>query len=98
MLIADPARAFANKDLGGQYNKNFVTIDEFSKILDQLYAGGYVLVDFDSFTRTNTGLDGNANFFTEPIRLPEGKKPVMITETMVNYFNYMVDSLSLIHI
>lgn len=92
VLIADPARAFANKDLGGQYNKNFVTIDEFSKILDQLYAGGYVLVDFDSFTRTNTGLDGNANFFTEPIRLPEGKKPVMITETMVNYFNYMVDS------
>lgn len=92
VLIADPARAFADKELGGQYNKNFVTIDEFSKILDQLYAGGYVLVDFDSFTRTNTGLDGSANFFTEPIRLPEGKKPIMITETMVNYFNYMIDS------
>ena len=92
VLIADPARAFADKELGGQYNKNFVTIDEFSKILEQLYAGGYVLVDFDSFTRTNTGLDGSANFFTEPIRLPEGKKPIMITETMVNYFNYMVDS------
>ena len=92
VLIADPARAFADKELGGQYNKNFVTTDEFTKILEQLYAGGYVLVDFDSFTRTNTGLDGSANFFTEPIRLPEGKKPIMITETMVNYFSYMVDS------
>ncbi|MGN1015521.1 MAG: hypothetical protein ACI4PL_00835 [Faecousia sp.] len=92
VLIADPARAFADKGLGGQYNKNFVTIDEFSKILDQLYAGGYVLVDFDSFTETNTGLDGKANFFTKPIALPEGKKPIMITETMVNYFNYMIDS------
>lgn len=92
VLIADPARAFADKELGGQYNKNFVTIDEFTKILDQLYAGGYVLVDFDSFTETNTGLDGKANFFTKPIALPEGKKPIMITETMVNYFNYMIDS------
>ena len=92
VLIADPARAFVDKELGGQYNKNFVTIDEFTKILDQLYAGGYVLVDFDSFTETNTGLDGSATFFTEPICLPEGKKPIMITETMVNYFNYMVDS------
>ena len=92
VLIADPARAFADKSLGGQYNRNFVTIDEFEKILEQLYKAGYVLVDFDSFTETNTGLDGNANFFTMPIALPEGKKPVMITETMVNYLGYMVDS------
>jgi len=93
VLIADPARAFSDKtELHGQYNRNFVTIDEFSKILEQLYKGGYVLVDFDSFTETNTGLDGNANFFTTPIALPEGKKPVMITETMVNYLSYMVDS------
>lgn len=88
VLIADPARAFADKDLGGQYNKNFVTIDEFSRILEQLYAGGYVLVDFDSFT----GTDGGGSFHTEPIRLPDGRKPIMITETMVNYFDYMVDS------
>jgi len=93
VLIADPQRAFNNDpQLKGQYNRNFVTIDEFSKILDQLYKGGYVLVDFDSFTETNTGLDGNANFFTKPIALPEGKKPIMLTETMVNYFGYMVDS------
>ena len=92
VLIADPARAFADKDLGGQYNRNFVTVDEFEKILEQMYKAGYVLVDFDSFTETNTGLDGNANFFTTPIALPEGKKPVMITETMVNYLSYMVDS------
>ena len=88
MLIADPTRAFADEELGGQYNKNFVTIDEFTKILDQLYTGGYVLVDFDSFTGTDIG----GSIYTKPIRLPEGKKPIMITETMVNYFSYMVDS------
>ena len=30
-------------------------------------------------------------FSSKPIYLPDGKKPIMITETMVNYFNYMID-------
>ena len=92
VLIADPARAFADPELGGSYNKNFVTCDEFSKILDQLYANGYILVDFDSFTTLTTNVDGSQQFFTKPLYLPEGKKPIMITETMVNYFEYMIDS------
>ena len=89
VLIADPARAFKDQTYGGQYNKNFVTCDEFYKILTELYNNGYVLVDFDSFAASNTDLDGNQKFYIDPILLPEGKKPVMITETMVNYFDYM---------
>lgn len=91
VLVADPARAYADKDFGGLYNRNFVTTDEFQRILEQLYLNNYVLVDFDSFVSGNTDLEGNATFFSVPIKLPEGKKPVMITETMVNYFAYMVD-------
>lgn len=91
VLIADPARAYADKDLGGLYNRNFVTTDEFQRILEQLYKNNYVLVDFDSFVSGNTDLEGNASFFSVPIKLPDGKKPVMITETMVNYFAYMID-------
>ena len=91
VLIADPARAFADKDYGGLYNRNFVTTDEFQRILEQLYKNNYILVDFDSFVSGTTDLEGNASFFSVPIQLPEGKKPVMITETMVNYFNYMID-------
>lgn len=93
VLIADPSRAFADGELGGLYNRNFVTTDEFSKILDQLYANGYVLVDFDSFTSIQSA-DGNEQMFPDSVYLPEGKKPIMITETMVNYFEYMVDSNS----
>ena len=92
VLIADPARAFADDQYGGKYNRNFVTIDEFSKILEQLYINGYVLVDFDSFIDNNSGLNGYENISAKSILLPEGKKPVMITETMVNYFTYMTDS------
>ena len=91
VLIADPARAWADPNYGGQYNRNFVTTEEFSKILDQLYANNYVLVDFDSFATKNTDLDGNQVYMKNSIYLPEGKKPIMITETMVNYFAYMID-------
>ena len=92
VLMADPARAFANKEYGGLFNRNFVTTDEFEKILDQLYINGFVLVDYDSFVSSSEGVDGTQSLFTTPILLPQGKKPVMITETMVNYFNYMIDS------
>ena len=91
VLIADPARAFKDETYGGSYNKNFVTCDEFYKILTELYNNGFVLVDFDSFAASNTDLDGNQKFYIDPILLPQGKKPVMITETMVNYFAYMND-------
>ena len=92
VLIADPARAFNDKDLGGKYNQNFVTIDEFSKILEQLYANNYVLVDFDDFVSVGQTVSGTDQYEAKSIFLPQGKKPVMLTETMVNYFEYMVDS------
>lgn len=91
VLIADPSRAFVDQTFGGQYNRNFVTIEEFQRILDQLYENGFVLVDMDSFiAETVTG--DSVTYSAKPLALPDGKKPVMITETMVNYFRYMVDS------
>ena len=94
VLMADASRA-CNKevsgDLAGSYNKNFVSVEEFNRILNQLYAANFVLVDFNSFISNVPGVDGNSSFFTKSIYLPSGKKPVMITETMVNYFEYMVD-------
>ena len=92
VLIADPARAFVNEEYGKAYNLNFVTTDEFSKILDQLYAKGFVLVDLDSFIEETTTEDGKTTYASKPIYLPEGKKPIMLTETQVNYYGYMVDS------
>ena len=87
VLIADPNRAYADS-LASSYKSNFVTTEQFASILDQLHAGGYVLVNLDSFL-TETA-DGKPT--VHPIYLPEGKKPIMITETLVNYFAYMVDS------
>ena len=92
VLMADLPRCLADDEYSGQYNQNFVTVGEFSKILDQLYANGYVLVNLDSFTEKEVAEDGTVTFIKETIYLPEGKKPIMITETNVNYYRYMVDS------
>ena len=91
VLIHDMARAKADTEFGGSYNKNFVTTGEFTKILEQLYNNGYVLVDFDSFVGSTTDVNGNEQFQPISMWLPADKKPVMITETMVNYFAYMID-------
>ena len=91
VLVADPSRTWNNKELGGKYNRNFVTVDEFAKILEQLYNNGYVLVDMDCFiAETVTG--ETITYSAKPLYLPDGKKPVMITQTMVNYYSYMTDS------
>jgi len=91
VLIHDMAKALKSEQYGGSYNKNFVTTNEFTKILENLYRNGYVLVDFESFVGSSTDINGNQQFAPIPIKLPADKKPVMITETMVNYFAYMID-------
>ena len=91
-LIADPSRAFIDETFGKSYNANYVTIDEFSKILQQLYDKGYVLVNFNSFIVETTGEDGKVSYSTQPLYLPEGKKPLMLTQTLVNYELFTIDS------
>ena len=91
VLVADMTRAVADDEYGGSYNRNFVSTAEFERILDQLYLNNYVLVNFENFVGA-ASMDGTNETYEETsIWLPEGKKPVMITETMVNYFGYMVD-------
>ena len=83
LLIADPQRAFTNPDLANSYNRNFITTGEFQKILQQLYENNYVLVSLDDISGSNSTMN---------ILLPEGKKPLLLTQTNVNYYTYMVDS------
>lgn len=82
-LIADPSRAFRNASYGKSLNMNFITTDEFSKIIQQLYDNDYILVSLDDIT------DGVKSI---PLKLPKGKKPIMLTQTQVNCYTYLTDS------
>lgn len=92
-LIADAARAFPDRDYGTSYKRNFITVQEFQAILQQLYDNGYVLVDLGDFYRQEfNSSSGRDVFVTQQLKLPAGKKPLMITQTNANYYNYMTDS------
>lgn len=90
-LIADTSRAFSNKNYGTAYNRNFVTTEEFSKILQQLYDKGYILVSLEDFTSCTTDDSGRTVCEAKELKLPLGKKPLLLIQTNANYYTYMVD-------
>ena len=91
LLISDPERAFNDDVYGRSFNRNFITTGEFSKILQQLYENGYILVRMSDITTTTTNPDGSATVVAKDLYLPNGKKPLIITQTNVNYNTYIVD-------
>lgn len=92
LLLADPARGFSHKTYGSLINRNFITTAEFSKILQQLYDNGYILVSLNDFITTESTADGSTVYKVKSLQLPKGKKPIMLTQTNVNYNYYLIDS------
>lgn len=89
-LVADLEAALADADYGiagsNQYNKNFVTVDEFSDILQQLYEQDYILVDLDDLYTYD---EETETYVEKDLYLPVDKKPIMLTETHCTYYSYM---------
>ena len=91
-LIADTERAYSNEEYGSSLKKNFISVTEFQKVLERLYENNYVLVGLDDFIESGTEESGVSYYTYKPLYLPEGKKPVVLTQTNVNYNLYLVDS------
>ena len=87
-LVADLQKATADPDRGSRYAARHITTDEFSRILEQLYANGYVLVSLYDFAVPVTDQDGTVGVNRTSIRLPEGKKPIILTQEGVNYYSH----------
>jgi hypothetical protein len=73
-LVIHPKLAFTQESIGQGFRDWFVTVGEFRKILDQLYANGWTLVDINRAAR------GQA-------RVPRGRRPLVISEDDVNYYD-----------
>ncbi len=92
LLMADPARSFSNETYGYSFNRNFITTGEFSGILQQLYSNNYVLVELSDFIEEQTDANGKVTYKAKPLYLPKDKKPLVLTQTNVNYSYYLIDS------
>lgn len=87
-LIADNSKAFDGDAMSNGYNYWMTTVSEFNKILEQMYERGYVLVDIHDVAGP-VEVDGKTVFKQKEIYLPKGKKPFVLSQDDVNYYEYM---------
>lgn len=84
-LIVDAQKAFTDPQQAEGYWDYMVTIPEFNKIMDQLYANNYVLVSFQQLVSK----DANGQLQFNGVSLPAGKKPLILSIDDVSYYQYM---------
>ncbi len=87
-LVADSEKAFSSFKKN-DYNQVMTTIDEFNKIMDSMYAKGYVLVHLEDIAKIETAADGTQQMTYQPIMLPPGKTPFVMSVDDVSYYEYM---------
>ena len=87
-LVADLAKASADPNRGSRYASRYITTEEFTRILNQLYENGYVLVSPTDFITPATKEDGSVAVNRTSIRLPKEKKPIILTQEGVNYYSH----------
>lgn len=97
-LVVDTSRAFddniaISKQDGmnkvKDYNYVMTTVDEFCRILEEMYSRGYVLVSIYDVASYETQADGTQVMKHQPIYLPAGKKPFVLSVDDVSYYEYM---------
>lgn len=91
-LIVDPENALDKERWGTQadgYNSVMTTISEFEKMLDEFYRDGFVLVGLHDMAHIETTADGEEVMVEGDIMLPEGKKPMVMSQDDVCYYEYM---------
>lgn len=88
-LVAEPSKAFDGDADQNGYNQVMTTIDEFNKILDNLYSKGYVLVRLHDMAYETTDENGNTVMKAGDIMLPPGKIPFVMSQDDLCYYPYM---------
>lgn len=88
-LIIDNQKAFDGDSDEKGYNQVMTTKSEFLKILEQMYERGYVLVRIHDLAHEVTDENGNTKMEAGDIMLPPGKKPFVMSQDDVCYYEYM---------
>ena len=87
-LVADNETAWSSYN-ASDYNTVMTTIDEFNKIIQIMYDEGYVLVHLSDIAKIEKTADGTSQMTYQPIYLPKGKTPFVLSVDDVSYYEYM---------
>ena len=90
-LINDTAKVFDGDYKQDDYNQVMTTVDEFNKIMQQMYERGYVLVSVHDMAQMVQKEDGSYQMTAGKILLPPGKKPFVLSQDDLSYYEYMMD-------
>jgi len=88
-LVADNSKAFDGDYDAKGYNMYMTTTYEFEKMMQSMYEDGYVLVSVHDLAKQITDENGKTKFVAGEIYLPAGKKPFVLSQDDVNYYDYM---------
>jgi hypothetical protein len=89
-VVAYPELAFDGDNMSDGIDDWMVTADEYKKILQSVYDRGYVLVDINQVWEESTDASGNPVMVCSSLKVPEGKKPLILSFDDVNYYPYML--------
>lgn len=88
-LIVDPSITFGeqnSEDVKKQNNNLMTTLDEFKRMLEAFYKKGYILVNYDQIYDVKTNKNGEKTFVKKELLLPKGRKPLIISQEDVNFY------------
>ncbi len=89
-VVAYPEQAFDGDSEAEGIDDYMVTVNEYNKILQNVYDKGYVLVDIGDVWSETAGEDGQPRMVRNTLYLPEGKKPLIFSFDDTNYYPYML--------
>ncbi|MCI2059137.1 MAG: hydrolase [Oscillibacter sp.] len=91
-VVAYPQLAFDGDAQANGIDDFMVTADEYRKILQSCYDKGYVLVDINQVWNESKDAAGNPVMVRSELKVPEGKKPLVLSFDDVNYYPYMLEN------
>ena len=69
-----------------------VTLSEYNKMLQSIYDNNYILVNMNDVWSETTDANGKTIMKKNTLKIPEGKKPLIISYDDVNYYTYMLEN------
>ncbi|NLI91184.1 MAG: hypothetical protein GX434_02955 [Peptococcaceae bacterium] len=90
-LIAFPALTFDGDLQSNGFNQWFVTIPEFNKIIESIYAKGFILVDIKDLYEMKK-VEDKETVVPRALYLPKGKRPMVLSIDDLNYYPYMIQN------
>lgn len=92
-VIAYPQWAFHDAPINQSQRDGLddwmITVEEYNKILNEVYSRGYILVRIEDVWSEVTDESGT-HMVRNTLKLPEGKKPLVVSFDDVNYYDYML--------